>query len=138
MNFTGVLPTETARAIVSRARRTIMILAEGDKILVAHRRLFERDETRFFVGVVNGYDGGVVKATGHSYVRDMLSGQMVEKADARTKILSLASGTLIVYELPSSVALDALRFVIDGGRMTITDGGKYAMNLGEFTHDGHV
>jgi hypothetical protein len=29
-----------------------MLLKEGDKILVAHRRLFEKDEVRFFVGQV--------------------------------------------------------------------------------------
>lgn len=113
-----------------------MILAEGDKILVAHRRLLERDETRFFVGVVNASDGGVVKATGHSYVRDMLSGLMVEKADARTKILSLASGTLMRF--PRALRSTRSGSASMAGRMTITDGGKFAMNVGEFTHDGRV
>ena len=77
-----------------------MLLNEGDKILVAHRRLFARDEARFFLGRVDAYEAGVVKVTGHSYVRDMFAGKMLEKAELRTKLLSLSSGTLMVYLLP--------------------------------------
>ena len=43
-----------------------MVLKEGDNILVAHRRLFEKDEVRFFVGRVDAYEAGIVKAPGHS------------------------------------------------------------------------
>ena len=56
-----------------------MLLQEGDHILVAHRRLFEKDEVRLFVGRVDAYEAGVVKATGHSYVRDQVSGRMIER-----------------------------------------------------------
>jgi hypothetical protein len=84
-----------------------MLLKEGDKILVAHRRLFEKDEVRFFVGRVEVCESGIVKATGHSYLRDALRGQLVEKADERTKILSLSSGTLVVYQLPIRSRLTA-------------------------------
>jgi hypothetical protein len=45
-----------------------MMLKEGDKILIAHRRLFEKDDVRFFVGRVDAYEA----ATGHSYVRDIM------------------------------------------------------------------
>jgi hypothetical protein len=74
-----------------------MILKEGDKILVGHRRLFDKDAVRFFIGQVEAFEAGLVKTTGHSYVRDAMGGQVVEKAEQRTKILSLSSGTLIVY-----------------------------------------
>ena len=33
-----------------------MLLEPGDKILVAHRRLFERDVVRFFLGSVDAYE----------------------------------------------------------------------------------
>jgi hypothetical protein len=115
-----------------------MILQEGDKILVAHRRLFEKDLVRFFIGQVEAYEGGVVKATGHTYVRDTMGGQLVEKADQRTKILSLSSGTLIVYELPHKVSLEKLRFVGGEGRLVLTDGGGFTMNLNEGTHGGRL
>jgi hypothetical protein len=115
-----------------------MLLKEGDKILVAHRRLFDRDLVRFFIGRVEAYEAGVVKASGHSYVRDAMGGQVVEKADQRTKILSLSSGTLIVYQLPDSIALDALKFAGAEGRLTLSDGKGFTMNLTESTHSGRV
>jgi len=113
-----------------------MLLNEGDSILVAHRRLFARDEARFFLGRVDAYEAGVVKVTGHSYVRDMFTGKMLEKAEPRTKLLSLSSGTLMVYLLPERVSLDDLHFVADGRRLSITDGKDFTMNLAEFSLRG--
>jgi hypothetical protein len=115
-----------------------MLLKEGDKLLVAHRRLFEKDETRFFVGRVEACESGIVKATGHSYLRDAMRGQLVEKADERTKIFSLSSGTLMVYQLPGSVALDSLKFIAGEGQLWLTDGKDLTMNLAEHAHGGRV
>jgi hypothetical protein len=63
-----------------------MLLAEGDNLLIAHRRLFGKDESRFFIGKVIAYGAGLVKARGHSFVRDVISGRIIEKAESRTKI----------------------------------------------------
>jgi hypothetical protein len=115
-----------------------MLLNEADKILVVHRRLFEKDEPRFFVGRVEAFDNGIVKVTGHSYVRDMMSGRVVEKLEARTKILSLTSGTLIVYQLPRDVGLDTIQFTWQEGRLTMSDGSRFTMNLSEYAHSGKV
>ena len=73
------------------------MLKEGDIILVAHRRLFENDEVRFFVGCVDEYEDGIVRVTGRSYIRDVIDGRMVEKAEKRTKLLSLSAGTFFFY-----------------------------------------
>lgn len=115
-----------------------MLLKEGNKILVAHRRLFDKDVIRFFIGLVEAYEAGVVKATGHSYVRDPMGGHVVEKADKRTKILSLSSGTFIVYQLPDGVSLDALKFSEVEGHLLLTDGKGFTMNLTETTHSGRL
>jgi hypothetical protein len=115
-----------------------MVLKQGDKILVAHRRLFEKDEVRFFIGQVDVYEGGVVKATGNSYVRDAMGGRVIEKPEERTKILSLSSGTLLVYQLPDALALDALKFVTMEGRVSLTDGKGFTMNLTEHPHAGQM
>jgi hypothetical protein len=115
-----------------------MLLQEGDKILVAHRRPYEMDAARFFVARVDAYEAGVVKATGHSYVRDAMGRQVIEKAERRTKILSLSSGTLIVYQLPADVATDAMKFLAADGRLSLTDGKGFTMNLTEATHSGRV
>ena len=115
-----------------------MLLNEGDKILVANRRLFEKDEVRFFIGRVDAYEAGVVKATGHSYVRDLMDGGLIEKAEERTKILPLFSGTLLVYLLPAGMKLDTVKFVAEDGGLLLTDGKGFTMNLAEHAHGGHV
>jgi hypothetical protein len=67
-----------------------------------------------------------------------MGGQTVEKADERTKILSLSSGTLIVYQLPASLALDSVRFIAEDSRLSLTDGKGFMMNLAEHAHGGRV
>ena len=103
----------------------------GDKVLVAHRRLFRGDAAHYFAGQVDAYDAGLVQVTGHSYVKDPYTGSMVEKTDARTKVLALASGTLIVYRLPDTVALETLSFAWSDGKVSASDGRGFTMNLGE-------
>lgn len=115
-----------------------MLLNEGDRILVSHRRLFEKDEVRFFIGRVDAYDDGTVKATGHSYIRDALSGNIIEKADERIKIISITSGTLLVYQIPNSADFGALKFVVADGRLILTDDKNFMMNLAEHTHGGRA
>jgi hypothetical protein len=115
-----------------------MILDAGDRVLIAYRRLFDHDEPRYFLGRVDAYEDGVLKTTGRTYARDPSTGRMIAKADVRTKIVSIASGTLIVYQLPDDVALDRVRFESLEGRITATDGAGFTMNLTEHAHDGEL
>jgi hypothetical protein len=41
-----------------------MLLEPEDKVLVVHRRLFEGDHQRFFVGIVENYEEGIAKVSG--------------------------------------------------------------------------
>jgi hypothetical protein len=115
-----------------------MVLKEGDKVMVAHRRLYRGDTAHYFVGRVDAYEAGLVRVTGHSYVRDLISGGMVEKTEARTKILAVSSGTLMVYRLPDATSLDTLTFTWADGRLSVTDGQGFMMNLGEIAHGGRA
>jgi hypothetical protein len=109
-----------------------MILEKGDKILVVHRRLFERDSDRFFVGIVDGYEDGIARVSGYSWYKNQLGGVIMEKKEQRTKIFSLSSGTLIVYQLPSSVEMASLQLKLNPeGKLWLMDGTKFKMNLKE-------
>lgn len=112
-----------------------MVLHPGDKILAVHRRLFEGDSPRFFVGEVEECEGGLARVHGESWTRDMDSGLMVHKSMKRTKILALASGTLIVYQLPADTRLaDAeLRANSDGG-LELVDHHELSMDLSDQLH----
>ena len=63
---------------------------------------------------------------------------MKKKPDLRTKIISIISGTFIVYHLPATVLLDSVRFDLDqDGGLVLKDEGGYSMDVGEsvYTHD---
>lgn len=115
-----------------------MLLNEGDNLLIAHRRLFEKDESRFFIGKVSAYEAGLVKVQGHSFVRDVMTGRIIEKAELRTKIFSLTSGTLLVYQLPATVNMDSFVLIAEEGRLHAIDGKGFKMNLADHAHLGKL
>ena len=109
-----------------------MLLSEGDKVLVAHRRLFPEDLPRFFTGTVMVYVDGVMKVSGHTWIREPMHGIVIRKPDKRTKIFSVMSGTLFVYELPYSCSVDSLEMEHDDdGELWLVDGKGLRMNLSE-------
>jgi hypothetical protein len=109
-----------------------VVLTTGSKVLVVHRRLFESDAPRFFIGTVAGYDHGVARVTGNSWVKDYFEGQFRQKKDLRTKIFSVSSGTLLIYELPSDLDLQSLRFESRHPmQLWLVGHGGWAMDLSE-------
>jgi hypothetical protein len=115
-----------------------MLVDAGDKLLVAHRRLFERDAPRYFVGEVLDYQDGVVKITGYSFARDVSTSQVFRKADRRTKLVPLTTTAYIVYQLPEEIEIDAVEFDWSGGGLSLTAGGRVVMNLSELPHAGEL
>jgi len=107
------------------------MLKNNDKLLVCYRRLFSNDENRFFLGTVDEYDNGLVKLTGHSFLRDGMTGQMTEKSSPTTKIMSLSSGSLIVYLLPDNVNMDTLHFVQQKMKLCLMDDQGFSLDLTE-------
>jgi len=87
-----------------------MILEPGSKVLVVHRRLFENDRARYFVGAVDKCEGVLARITGKTWVQDPFNSAFLRKEDPRTKIVSLESGSMIVYVLPGYIELSALTF----------------------------
>ncbi len=113
------------------------LIEPGDRLLAVHRRLFEHDDNRLFVGEVESAEAGVIRVTGYSFVRDTLTGTVRRKSDARTKLLSLTSGTLIVYVLPPALQLDQVQIESEEAEMWLSDGNGFQMNLSEWTHRAH-
>lgn len=108
-----------------------MLLETGAKILVCHRRLFAEDQPRYFVGFVVGCEDAVVKVTGFTWTRDVTHG-FHKKPDLRTKLISLHTGTVIVYELPRELEVEALRLEQPSGhQILLTDDEKFRMDLSE-------
>ena len=114
-----------------------MILETGDVVLVSHRRMFERDEPRYFLGRTSACEGPLVKVEGFTFVRDLSSGHIVKKEERRIKVFSIASPGHIVYQLPDTIDIEAVHIVDGNGEAILVDGLHHVMNLSERTHCGH-
>jgi hypothetical protein len=113
---------------------SLSLLEPGARLLVVHRRLFERDDSRFFLGEVEAFEGGIVRVTGYSFIRDTFDGSVCRKQEARTKLLSLTSGTLLVYVLPRNLDLEHTELHWEDADIRLTDGHQFTMNLSEWSH----
>lgn len=112
-----------------------MILNPGSKLLIVHRRLFENDSPRFFIGTVDTCTDQLVKATGYSWIRDELSGNMIKKVTQTTRLFPLGAGSLLVYELLESLNLDSIRFEFDhDGKFWLIGEPNYKIDLSETEH----
>lgn len=115
-----------------------MLLESGDVILVSHRRVFQHDEARFFVGKTIACDRELVKLEGYSFVRDLASGHVIRKNEPRVKLLSLASPGYIFYQLQHVSDISQVNVKDEAGDITLMDGTKPLMNLAERSHCGHI
>ena len=114
-----------------------MILENGDVVLVSNRRMFERDESRYFLGRTVACDGPLLKAEGFTFVRDLSNGHIIKKEEKRLKVLSLDSAGHIVYQLPADIDVDNVDIESGNGDAYMVDGKRRLLNLSERTHGGH-
>ena len=109
-----------------------MILSQGDNVMVVHRRLFENDQSRIFIGEVDGHHNTLAKVTGRSWLKDKFHGDFVEKQEVRTKIISLDSSGLIIYQLPTDLDLNKIKIHHEGhGRNIIRDDNGFKLDLSD-------
>jgi hypothetical protein len=106
---------------------------KGELMLIVHRKLFETDNTRYFIGEVEDYDAGLVRLQGYSWIKDPLQPSGFErKEDARSKIFSLTSGTVICYAVghpgdPKKLAI----YSDQDGNTYLAEEGRNLMDLSE-------
>jgi hypothetical protein len=109
------------------------ILSPGDKIHVMHRRRFEKDVRRHFVGEVESYEQGVARASGYVFVIDDLNKHLfVKRPDRRTKLVPIVSGDVIVNVLPETVDLERVAYELKDRSLVVTDGSAWSMDVKEF------
>jgi hypothetical protein len=113
-----------------------MILEPGSKVLVVHRRLFETDHSRFFIGQVDAYETGMMRVTGRTYGRTVGgTGTFVGKQHAATKVISVASGTVLVYQLPIATEMDSLSLAVNrDGDLLLADRHGVKLDLSVSLH----
>ncbi|MHB8523968.1 MAG: hypothetical protein ACYDH9_24865 [Limisphaerales bacterium] len=110
-----------------------MILQKGEKIHVIHRRLFDKEAHHHFVGVVDDYENGVARVTGHVYTVDRAKFAFIRRSEARTRIISLVSGNPLINILPPAVDLDKIVYRQEKKGVRVTDGSDWYLDLSELT-----
>lgn len=110
-----------------------MILRSGEKVHVIHRRYYEKDPHRHFIGIVENYDSGVARVVGHVYTVDTTKFQYVRRPELRTRIISLVSGELLVNVIPANVDLDKIVYKQEKKGVRVTDGANWHLDLSEFS-----
>ena len=106
------------------------LLSPGEKIHVMHRRRFDKDVRRHFVGEVESYEEGVARASGYVFVIDDLSKHLfVKRPDRRTKLVPIGSGDVIVNVIPADVDLERVAYEIKDRTLLVTDGSGWSMGL---------
>ena len=109
------------------------ILSPGEKIHVMHRRRFENDMRRHFVGEVESCEQGVARVSGYVFVVDDLNKHMfVKRPDRRTKLIPISSGEVIVNLIPGSVVLERVRYELNDRALHVTDGKSWSIDVKEF------
>jgi hypothetical protein len=107
------------------------LLTPGENIHVIHRRRFEKDIRRHFVGTVEACETGVVRAAGYVFVIDEQNQHLfTRRPDRRTKLIPVASGEVIVNVQPEDLDIEQIRYELDGRRLWVTDG-RAAWILGD-------
>lgn len=106
------------------------MLVDGDKVLIFHRRLFEEDHLRFFVGTVNECRGEIAAVVGHAWIQDVHRGTFARKPDMRTQLVPLASGHIVLYKLARRVNLDDITVEYGAANEALlTDGLEFRMDI---------
>jgi hypothetical protein len=109
------------------------ILTRGENIFVIHRRRFDKDIRRHFIGIVESYEDGIARATGYVFVIDDLNKHLfMKRPDRRTKLVPIESGDVIVNVLPESLDIEEVRYVLSERTLWVTDGNGWKMDVKEF------
>lgn len=108
-----------------------MLLNCGDKVLAVHRRLFEGDQSRYYLGEIVAYENGIAKVEGYSWTMEKMHCRIMRKSGLSTKLLALASGTLIVYQLPDGVDPATVEFSTQGSQILLVHGEDTILDLTE-------
>ena len=108
------------------------LLAVSEKLHIISRRLFREDVHPHFAGQVTSVSGPLFRAHGYLFIFDSGTNSYIKHPEARTRLFSIADSGYVVTVIPQAVELDALRYRTLAGRLTITDGQAFTLEINEF------
>jgi hypothetical protein len=109
-----------------------MLLDIDDKVHVIERRLFDSDVRRHFFGAVERIDTSAMRITGYVFVYNSGSSTYERGTQLRTRVMPLASSGFVINIAPNDTNVEDVRYVERNGRLTVTDGGVFELDINEF------
>ena len=109
---------------------------DDSRVVTPHRPLTVRQFHRAECHGESSYeidDDSVVKLRGCSHLRDLSTGHFTRKDEIRTKVISITSGTHILYELPYDAPVDSMQIRSVGGKGELQGHGGFRMDLTEYS-----
>jgi len=103
-------------------------LLSNDRVLVVDRKLFRDDVTNMFVGVVEDYEDGFVRARGYAYHIHPYEMGTERRAEERMRVFSLYSGD-VIYLLPHNLDIAQIQIKRTPKTLILTDGQSFQMDL---------
>jgi hypothetical protein len=100
----------------------------NDRVLVIDRKLYRDDVTNMFVGVVEDYEEGFVRARGYAYHIHPYEMGTERRAEERVRLITLYSGDLI-YVLPPELNVTQIQIRRSPKSLILTDGQSFTMDL---------
>ncbi|MDB6037792.1 MAG: hypothetical protein JWM99_1633 [Verrucomicrobiales bacterium] len=95
--------------------------------------MFDKDTRKHFVGEVEAYENGLVRAIGHVFVIENPTENIFRrKSELRSRIISISAGNVYVNVLPAAVDLEQIHYECNGRGLRITDGSAWHLDLKEF------
>lgn len=108
------------------------VLAVGEKVHIINRRLFQDDPRRHFVGEVEAVSEGLARVRGYVFVFNSGKNEYEKRPDERVRVMSLLDAGNLTNVLPQDVRVEALHYVFAHGRLALTDGSGYSLDINEF------
>lgn len=110
-----------------------MVLRSGEKVHIIHRRHYEKDQHRHFVGVVEAYENGIARIVGNVYTVDTVKFQYIRRPETRTRLVSIIAGEALVNIIPPAVQLDKIIYKQEKKAVRVTDGSDWFLDISEFS-----
>jgi hypothetical protein len=107
------------------------ILKTGEKVHIIHRRHFEKEPHRHFVGVVDAYEHGVARVTGYVFAVDPGKAKFLRRPEVRTRLVSVVSGEILLNVLPPSVDIEKIQYHQEPKALRVTDGSAWHLDISE-------
>ena len=105
---------------------------DGDRVVIIDRKLFRDDNTRIFVGVVEEYDDGVVRARGYGFHVSPYEVAGTERhGEERLRVVAL-SGNDHFYLLPRETDIAKLQLKRSPKSLVLTDNVALTVDLSEW------